>query len=90
MIGFVIQIYNFKPVQTAVSVTFLQLLVYSTGLFWAAFLPRASWVEGNRLASLAPLLSFINPGRFTLKEVCVVTFILESRSHICYSMPLLQ
>ncbi|KAF9492268.1 oligopeptide transporter [Pleurotus eryngii] len=69
------QIYNFKPVQTAVSVTFLQLLVYSTGLFWAAFLPRASWVEGNRLASLAPLLSFINPGRFMLKEHAVASII---------------
>ncbi|KDQ33722.1 OPT superfamily [Pleurotus ostreatus PC15] len=69
------QIYNFKPVQTAVSVTFLQLLVYSTGLLWAAFLPRASWVEGNRLASLAPLLSFINPGRFTLKEHAVASII---------------
>ncbi len=40
------------------------------GTAWAAILPRATWVEGTRFARLAPILHFINPGDFHLKEVC--------------------
>lgn len=51
------------------STTFLLLLNYSVGTAWAAVLPRASLVEGTRFSRLAPLIHFINPGPFGLKEV---------------------
>ncbi|KAI8974273.1 OPT oligopeptide transporter protein-domain-containing protein [Trametes punicea] len=62
-------IYLFKPVQVTVSTVFLLLLIYSVGIAWAKYLPRAEWVEGTRLARLAPALRFINPGEFRIKEV---------------------
>ena len=63
------QIYLFKPVQVTVSTVFLLLLIYTVGNAWAVLLPRASSVEGTRLARLAPVLEFVNPGEFRLKEV---------------------
>ena len=73
------QIYLFKPAQTSVSTVFLLLIIYMVGIVWAKYLPRASWVEGTRFAGLAPVLQFINPGEFRIKEVsppflvCVVS-----------------
>lgn len=66
------QIYLFKPVQVSVSTVFLLLLIYTFGNLWATILPRASLVEGTRLARFGPLLHFINPGAFGLKEVCML------------------
>lgn len=54
----------------AVSTVFLLLLIYSVGTAWATFLPRRSWVEATRFEYLGPILHFINPGEFGLKEVC--------------------
>ncbi|KAK0192884.1 peptide transporter MTD1 [Armillaria mellea] len=71
-------IYNFKPVQMSVSTVFLLLVLYSIGEAWAAFLPKRSWVEGTRLQSLAPVLEFINPGPFGLKEHVVATLIAST------------
>ena len=48
---------------------FLLLVIYSLGVFWSAFFPRRSWVEGTRFEWLGPTLHFINPGTFKLKEV---------------------
>lgn len=60
----------FKPIQVTVSTVFLLLLVYTFGNIWAKLLPRKELVEGTRLESLAPIIHFINPGNFGLKEVC--------------------
>ena len=63
-----------------VSTVFLLLIIYTVGTVWAKYLPRASWVESTRFAGLAPVLQFINPGEFRIKEVnslsmiCVVAF----------------
>lgn len=64
-----IQIYLFKPVQMSISTVFLLLIIYSFGILWAAVLPKPSLVEGTRWAHLAPIIRFINPGPFGLKEV---------------------
>ena len=52
-----------------VSTVFLLLLIYTFGTAWAQFLPRGSTVEGTSFAKLGPVLGFINPGPFGLKEV---------------------
>ncbi|KAG7448856.1 oligopeptide transporter [Guyanagaster necrorhizus] len=75
------QIYNFKPVQMSVSTVFLLLVLYSIGLAWATFLPRRAWVEGTRLQKLAPVLEFINPGSFGLKEHVVATLIASTAAN---------
>ena len=53
----------------SVSNVFLLLLIYTSGNGWALFFPKRSWVIGTRLESLAPVIDFINPGRFFIKEV---------------------
>ena len=53
----------------SISTVFLLLIIYSFGILWAAVLPKASLVEGTRWAHLAPIIKFINPGPFGLKEV---------------------
>ncbi|KAK0220366.1 OPT oligopeptide transporter protein-domain-containing protein [Armillaria fumosa] len=75
------QIYNFKPVQMSVSTVFLLLVLYSIGEAWAAFLPKRSWVEGTRLQPLVPVLEFINPGPFGLKEHVVATLIASTAAN---------
>lgn len=55
--------------QVSISTVFLLLLIYSFGVAWAKYLPRAEWVEGTRFARLGPTLHFLNPGEFRLKEV---------------------
>ncbi|KAK0470542.1 oligopeptide transporter [Armillaria novae-zelandiae] len=75
------RIYNFKPVQMSVSTVFLLLVLYSVGEAWAAFLPKRSWVEGTRLQRLAPMLEFINPGPFGLKEHVVATLIASTAAN---------
>lgn len=79
------QIYLFKPVQMSVSTVFLLLIIYTIGNAWARFLPRASLVEGTRFESLAPIISFINPGEFMLKEVSVDCLSrLDRELNFCY------
>lgn len=63
-----------------VSTVFLLLVLYSIGVAWAAFLPKRSWVEGTRLQSLTPVLEFINPGPFGLKEVSLQVIPISGRS----------
>ena len=48
---------------------FLLLIIYSLGIFWSKFLPDHSLVEGTRFERLGPVLDFVNPGVFRLKEV---------------------
>jgi len=54
----------------SVSPVFLLLFTYSAGNAWATIFPKAGWVEGGRFERLAPFLRIINPGPFSLKEVC--------------------
>lgn len=55
----------------SVSTVFMLLLIYTVGVAWSVFLPRQSWVEGTRLEALGPVLHFVNPGPFQLKEVSI-------------------
>lgn len=55
------------------------LLIYTFGVAWSIFFPRRSWVEGTRLQALTPVLEFINPGEFKLKEVCRIFILLISK-----------
>ena len=48
---------------------------YTRSALWAKYLPRASWVESTRFAGLAPVLQFINPGEFRIKEVSPLSMI---------------
>ncbi|KAI8968690.1 OPT oligopeptide transporter protein-domain-containing protein [Trametes punicea] len=73
-------IYLFKPVQVTVSTVFLLLLIYSVGIAWAKYLPRAEWVEGTRLARLAPALRFINPASSVLKRYHVIVLVASTAS----------
>ncbi|EPT05439.1 hypothetical protein FOMPIDRAFT_1027098 [Fomitopsis schrenkii] len=75
------QIYQFKPVTVSVSTVFLLLLVYSTGVAWANVLPRGSSVRGTRLARFAPVLDFVNPGEFKIKEHTVATLIASTAAY---------
>jgi hypothetical protein len=51
---------------------FLLLIIWVFGVAWAKVFPRAEWVEGTRYASFAPVLHFINPGEFRIKEVNLI------------------
>ncbi|KAI9059790.1 oligopeptide transporter [Trametes sanguinea] len=72
------QIYLFKPVQVTVSTVFLLLLIYSCGIAWAKYFPSAKWVEGTRFARLAPILHFINPGEFRIKEHVIASLVAST------------
>ncbi|OCH87394.1 oligopeptide transporter [Obba rivulosa] len=74
------QIYLFKPIQMSVSTVFLLLLIYSVGRVWATFLPRGSSVEGTRFSRLAPVLEFINPGEFRIKEHVIASLVASTAS----------
>ncbi|KAI0073510.1 oligopeptide transporter [Panus rudis PR-1116 ss-1] len=73
-----VQIYLFKPIQMSVSTVFLLLLIYTVGISWSAFLPRASSFENTRFARLAPVAHFINPGPFGLKEHVVASLVAST------------
>ncbi|KAH9840269.1 oligopeptide transporter [Rhodofomes roseus] len=76
----VCQIYLFKPVQVVVSSVFLLLLIYSVGTAWGKFLPTGTRVQGTRFARLGPILDFINPGEFKLKEHAIATLVASTAS----------
>ena len=63
------QIYVFKPVQASVSNVFLLLLIHSVGVAWSKILPWRESVERTAYANFGPVLGFINPGKFRIKEV---------------------
>ncbi|KAF8610390.1 oligopeptide transporter [Ceratobasidium sp. AG-I] len=68
------QIYIFKPIDVSVSGIFLLLLVYTIGNAWALFLPKPARFE-TRAPWLVPIVRFINPGPFGLKEHVIATLI---------------
>ncbi|KII87915.1 hypothetical protein PLICRDRAFT_176672 [Plicaturopsis crispa FD-325 SS-3] len=75
------QIYVFKPIEMTVSTVFLLLLIYTIGVAWATFLPRRSWAEKANLPWLAPVLHFINPGEFKLKEHVVSSLVASTAAY---------
>ena len=81
------QIYTFKPIVVSVSSTFLLLLIYTLGIAWANFLPRRSWVERySRLRWLGPIIEFVNPGDFGLKEVRICYLMIHNDSTLFLSL----
>lgn len=75
-----------------VSTVFLLLLIYTIGSAWAS-LPRASTVQDTRFSFLGPVIHFINPGPFGLKEVSHVSKAgahlprySDSRQHVVASL----
>ena len=53
----------------------LLLIIYLFGWVWSTFLPKRSLVNGTRFERLGPILDFINPGKFRIKEVHLLSFI---------------
>ncbi|KAG9126508.1 hypothetical protein FRC07_003176 [Ceratobasidium sp. 392] len=74
------QIYIFKPIDVTVSGIFLLLLVYTIGNAWAILLPRSETFE-SRIPWLVPVIRFINPGPFGLKEHAVATLIATTAAY---------
>ena len=60
----------------SVSTVFLLLIIYTLGNAWATCFPKRTLVEGTRFSKLAPLLGFVNPGPFTLKEVRYISYLV--------------
>ena len=53
------------------------------GKGWAKLFPESSRVVGTRLESFAPVLHFINPGPFSIKEVKLEVSYLKKKLIIC-------
>ncbi|EJD50718.1 oligopeptide transporter [Auricularia subglabra TFB-10046 SS5] len=85
MAGFgasVTQIYSFKPLAVGVSSVFLLLVIYTWGRLWER-MPRRETFEGRGkvCARLAPIVHFINPGDFGMKEHVVATLLAKTAAH---------
>ncbi|KZW03360.1 OPT superfamily oligopeptide transporter [Exidia glandulosa HHB12029] len=77
------QIYAFKPLAVGVSSVFLLLVIYSWGRVWER-MPRKASLQNHRfrpLRHLAPIMHFINPGNFGMKEHVVATLVATTASH---------
>jgi OPT oligopeptide transporter protein len=65
-----LQIYIYRPIDVSISAIFLLLFVFTIGKAWARFLPTGeTFKHHSKLAWLAPIAHFVNPGPFGLKEV---------------------
>lgn len=75
------QIYYYKPVEVSFASVFLCLMAYVIGLTWSVVLPRREHVEKylpSQAAWLGPVVHFINPGHFGLKEHAVASILSTS------------
>ncbi|KAF1950451.1 OPT superfamily oligopeptide transporter [Byssothecium circinans] len=75
------QIYFYKPVDVSFASVFLCLMAYVIGLAWSIILPRREHVEEllpNQASWLGPVVHFINPGHFGLKEHAVSSILSTS------------
>ncbi|KAF8588166.1 OPT superfamily oligopeptide transporter [Ramaria rubella] len=76
------EIYIYKPINVTISAIFLLLFVFTIGKAWARFLPGKKTFESHpKLAWLAPIAHFINPGPFGLKEHVVATLLCTTASN---------
>lgn len=75
------QIYFYKPVDVSFASVFLCLMAYVIGVTWSQVLPRREHIEKllpNQASWLAPIVHFINPGHFGLKEHAVSSILSTS------------
>ncbi|KAK7225211.1 hypothetical protein V2G26_013214 [Clonostachys chloroleuca] len=75
------QIYYYKPVEVSFASVFLCLMAYVIGLAWSKLLPRREHVHKflpSQAAWLGPVVHFINPGHFGLKEHAVASILSTS------------
>lgn len=75
------QIYFYKPVDVSFASVFLCLMAYVIGVTWSQVLPRREHVEKffpSHASWLAPLVHFVNPGHFGLKEHAVSSILSTS------------
>ncbi|KAF8508624.1 OPT oligopeptide transporter protein-domain-containing protein [Hysterangium stoloniferum] len=76
------EIYIFKPIDVAISSIFILLLIYTLGKGWARFLPSGKTFENHpALSRLAPIVQFINPGNFGIKEHVVATLLCTTAAN---------
>ncbi|KAI9154677.1 Oligopeptide transporter [Paramyrothecium foliicola] len=75
------QIYYYKPVDVSFASVFLCLLAYVIGVTWSVALPRRHHVEKflpSQANWLGPVVHFINPGHFGLKEHAISSILSTS------------
>ncbi|KAJ0334857.1 hypothetical protein COL922a_010163 [Colletotrichum nupharicola] len=75
------QIYFYKPVDVSFASVFLCLMAYVIGVAWSVALPRRHHVEKllpSQARWLGPVVHFINPGHFGLKEHAVASILSTS------------
>ena len=75
------QIYFYKPVDVSFASVFLCLMAYIIGVTWSQVLPRREHVEKfipSQSKWLSPIVHFINPGHFGLKEHAVASILSTS------------
>ncbi|KXH47301.1 oligopeptide transporter 8 [Colletotrichum salicis] len=72
------QIYFYKPVDVSFASVFLCLMAYVIGVAWSVVLPRRQHVEKylpSQAKWLGPVVHFVNPGHFGLKEHAVASIL---------------
>ncbi|TDZ17578.1 Oligopeptide transporter 5 [Colletotrichum orbiculare MAFF 240422] len=75
------QIYFYKPVEVSFASVFLCLMAYVIGVAWSVALPRRHHAEKylpSQAKWLGPVVHFINPGHFGLKEHAVASILSTS------------
>ncbi|CRK15141.1 hypothetical protein BN1708_011361, partial [Verticillium longisporum] len=75
------QIYVYKPVDVSFASVFLCLMAYVIGVTWSVVLPRRHHVEKflpSQAKWLGPVVHFINPGHFGLKEHAISSILSTS------------
>jgi hypothetical protein len=75
------QIYFYKPVEVSFASVFLCLMAYVIGVAWSKLLPRREHIQKllpSQAAWLGPVVHFINPGHFGLKEHAVASILSTS------------
>ncbi|CRK24855.1 hypothetical protein BN1708_014047 [Verticillium longisporum] len=75
------QIYFYKPVDVSFASVFLCLMAYVIGVTWSVVLPRRHHVEKffpSQAKWLGPVVHFINPGHFGLKEHAISSILSTS------------
>ncbi|CRG91734.1 Oligopeptide transporter 1 [Talaromyces islandicus] len=88
------EIYYFKPTFVTIQGTFIVIIAYFLGKAWATFLPRgdrfeARWREKGgqgKLPRWISIMSFFNPGPWSLKEHAVCSITATSASNAVASI----
>lgn len=73
--------YFYKPVDVSFDSVFLCLMAYVLGVTWSVALPRREHIEKfvpSQAKWLGPVVHFINPGHFGLKEHAISSILSTS------------